>query len=58
MKRSRWRERDVTKLIANRPMKAVSLPNLPRLAKSANTTKEVVVAFERERVCGVTRSAA
>ena len=51
MKTSRWRERDVRKLIAKlRRAKPVFLPNMPRLVKSPNSTKEVVVAFERERL--------
>jgi hypothetical protein len=50
-KTSRWRETDIRKLTAKiRRAKPIWLPNLPRLVKSAKSTKEVVVAFERERL--------
>jgi hypothetical protein len=48
---SRWRERDIRKLTAKiRRAKPIPMPNVPRLVKSATSTKEVVVAFERERL--------
>jgi hypothetical protein len=48
---SRWRERDIRKLIAKiRRAKPIALPNMPRLVKSAKSTKEVVLAFEQERL--------
>jgi hypothetical protein len=50
-KTSRWRDRDIRKLIARiRRARPIAMPNLPRLVKSGDTTKEVVVAFERERL--------
>lgn len=48
---SRWRDRDIRKLVAQiRRAKPIALPNLPRLVKAGQSTKDVVVAFERERI--------
>lgn len=49
VKASRWRDAEVKKLMATiRRANQVLLPNVPRLVKSTKSTREVVVAYERE----------
>lgn len=51
MSATRWRERDVAKLLRQiRRARPIALPHAPRLVEANKATKAVVVAFERERV--------
>lgn len=48
---SRWRDRDITRLLAAvRKAKPVGLPKVPRLVEAAKAAKAAVLAFERKRV--------
>lgn len=50
-KATRWRERDIHRLIARiQRVKAIGLPKAPRLIEAAKASKAAILSFEREHV--------